>query len=239
VTEVLPDLRARQAPAGSVFALAVTDLEIARDTAAAQAVRRPRARQPVDDASLDPLTRGRLSHMVLAALHRLPNHARSEHFVDAELRLCGYDPEDPRLAQTRIDLAAFLQSPLGKSVAQLDPSARRHELPFLLRFDIAPHIATVSGQIDLVYWHDDAPVILDYKHAHAADTPANAYTTQLDAYAYAVAELCAYDGPIRTQLVFLKDPHTSKVKVRERTVTAAMRKEFREAALNTMSFLTQ
>ena len=145
----------------------------------------------------------------------------------------------PHAILTRIDLAAFLQSPLGKSVAQLDPSARRHELPFLLRFDIAPHIATVSGQIDLVYWHDDAPVILDYKHAHAADTPANAYTTQLDAYAYAVAELCAYDGPIRTQLVFLKDPHTSKAKVRERTVTAAMRKEFREAALNTMSFLTQ
>jgi ATP-dependent exoDNAse (exonuclease V) beta subunit len=171
------------------------------------------------DATLDPLTRGRISHMVLANLHRAAAHESRDAFINAELRLCGYDPGDPRLETVRDDLVTFLTSPLGRHVEALPAAQRRHEMPFVLPFAVDAYSATLSGQIDLLYWDGDEPVIVDFKHAHAKTTAVDAYATQLDAYAMAVARLCHIDGPIRARLVFLRD----RAQTRERVVTHAMR----------------
>lgn len=217
------DYRIGAAPAGSRFALTVTDLENALSENAGwqrHAVgKSANADDVAVDATLDPLTRGRISHMVLANLHRVGAHKTREEFINAELQLCGYDPEDPRLEDVRNDLQSFLTSPLGLKVAALPPEQRRHEMPFVLPFEVDGYTATISGQIDLLYWDDDAPVIVDFKHAHAKNTAEDAYATQLDAYAMAVARLCDVDGPISTSLVFLRD----RAQTRNRMVTHAMR----------------
>ncbi len=215
----LRDLRVTSAPAGTRFVLSVTDLENAIAPADATQAQFRRSAAWSLDVSLDPLARGRLTHMVLAAMHRLHRHPSLDRFINAELRICGYDPDDPRLVDVRDDIQAFLTSPLGREVSQLPPEARRHEMPFVLPFTVGSYTATVSGQIDLVYWSGSEPVIVDYKHAHAASTPTDAYAVQLDAYALAIARLCGTAGPIRTRLVFLRD----RAAVRDRVVTEAMR----------------
>ncbi len=216
------DHRITTLPAGTRFALTVTDLEVALSESTGEAWQRrglAAAGGREGDATLDPLTRGRISHMVLANLHRVSAHANRDAFIDAELRLCGYDPGDPRLEAVRDDLLTFLTSPLGSHVAALPAAQRRHEMPFVLPFTVDAYTATVSGQIDLLYWDGNEPVIVDFKHAHAKTTAEDAYATQLDAYAMAVARLCGVDGPIRARLVFLRD----RAQMRERVVTHAMR----------------
>ena len=216
------DHRIKMLPPGTRFALTVTDLEVALAESSAGASPR-RTVAPAEgregDATLDPLTRGRISHMVLANLHRAPAHPSRDAFINAELRLCGYDPGDPRLEVVRDDLLTFLASPLGAHVAGLPSGARRHEMPFVLPFNVDAYTATLSGQIDLLYWDGDEPVIVDFKHAHARNTAEDAYATQLDAYALAVARLCGIDRPIRARLVFLRD----RAQIRERVITHAMR----------------
>lgn len=227
-TKVAPpyaDHRLGAAPKGTRFALTVTDLEVALSEGTRTVWHRRNAATAdgsAADASLDPLTRGRISHMVLANLHRCALHPSRDAFIEAELRLCGYDPSDPRLSAVRGDLVTFLTSPLGLHVAALPVEQRRHEMPFVLPFQVGEHKATVSGQIDLLYWDGKAPVILDFKHAHAKNTAEDAYATQLDAYAMAVARLCKVDGPVTTKLVFLRD----RAQTRERVVTHAMRQRF-------------
>lgn len=157
------------------------------------------------DPPLDPLARGRLAHVILAALHRRVEHRSDEAFVDAELEGAGYAPDDERLAELRRDVLAFLVSAEGRAIARLSPEARRHELPFQISLAAPQHEVLLHGQLDLLYWDEEGPVIVDYKHAHAPGEGLMAYWTQLDAYALAVEGMCEVTGTIRARLVFLRD----------------------------------
>jgi hypothetical protein len=140
-------------------------------------------------------------------------------FVDEELARAGCDPTASELAEIRGDVIAFLASPLGRKLRALPSDARRPELPFQLKVDAPPHACLLQGQFDLLYWDDGGPVVLDYKYARASAASLASYQLQLDTYALAAAELCNFAGPVRTQLVFLRDraaPH-------ERMVTPALR----------------
>jgi len=176
------------------------------------------------DPPIDPLTRGRLAHAVLAGLDRLPAAAGSSAFIVSEIRRAGYDPGDERLADVRDDVAAFLASPLGHTIAALSPADRRVELPFFSDVDADPYRATLTGQIDLLYWDAQGPIIVDYKHAHGSEPLLASYGLQLDTYALAVAQLLKLEGEVRTRLVFLRDRHQPH----ERLVTPKMRAELKE-----------
>jgi ATP-dependent helicase/nuclease subunit A len=237
--EVLDGARPPEAAPGSVFALPVT----AFDTFD-QCPRRgywlhdlrlpeprgedPRLRWPADDdrdPPLDPLSRGRLAHEVLAALERCGSLAAVESFVDTEISRRGYDVTDSRLADVRRDLLRFLRSAVGERLLELGVANRRHELPFRLTVDAHPFVVLLHGQIDLLYW-DDGPVVLDYKHAGAGAGGLSRYATQLDAYALAVERLCGRAGDIRTRLLFLRDQHEPF----DRVVTPAMRRDLEARA---------
>jgi len=223
-----------EAATGSTFALPVTALEtfdqcprrgfFVHDLRLPEPLEEdPRLRWSADDdrdPALDPLSRGRLAHEVLAAMDRCSSSANTESFVDAEISLRGYDAGDPRLADVRRDLLRFLRSPVGERLLELGSDSRRHELPFRLTVDAAPYVVLIHGQIDLLYW-DDGPVVLDYKHARASSKGLDPYATQLDAYALAVAKLCGVSGDVRTRLLFLRDLHAPF----ERVVTPVMRRD--------------
>jgi hypothetical protein len=225
----------RPAPPGSVFALPVTSLETFL-----QCARRgflvhdlrvpeptfadPRLRWPaIDDRDppLDALTRGRLAHSILAVLERCPTAEDAVAFVDRELSTAGYDPADARLDDVRRDVQAFIQSETGRTLLALGPERRRHELPFQLALPAGDWVAVLHGQIDLLVWDEDGPLVIDYKHARAGSPGLEAYRIQLEAYALAAERLCEVDDDVRARLVFLKDRGTPP----EFVVTAAMRRE--------------
>lgn len=200
-------------PAGTHFELTVTQLETLANPVASGSLEqaahwqaRAALAHPDRDPPLDPLQRGRLAHAVLAAVERRIEQPSVAVFIAAELRQAGYDPADPRLLGVQADLLHFLESPLGRLILKLDPAQRRHELPFQLAVAASPYRVTLHGQIDLLYWDNEGPVVVDFKHAHAATTDLGPYETQLNAYALATAKLCQVGGdPIRTRLVFLRD----------------------------------
>lgn len=153
---------------------------------------------------LDPLSRGRLAHSVLAALHRRTDHQSHGSFVAAELRSLGYDPDDQRLAELRRNLLAFVESALGQRLLALGPRQRRHELPFRLSLPAGRFELVVSGQMDLLFWENALPVVLDFKHAKQTSRSLADHTTQLDAYAMAASRLCGVAPPVQTYLVLLR-----------------------------------
>ncbi|MBI3180015.1 MAG: PD-(D/E)XK nuclease family protein, partial [Deltaproteobacteria bacterium] len=223
---------ARPAPVGTRFVLSVTGLETH-----VQCLRRGlfvhalglsepgfgerTLRWPTDDEReppLDPRARGRLAHAVLAALPGLDG-GEPEAFVEEQLRLLGHDPRDSRLAEVREDTLVFLRSPLGRRLAAMDAGERRHELPFTIDVKAPPYTAVLHGQIDLLYWDKDIPVIVDYKHAKAEGAGPAAHAIQLDAYALAVERLCGATGDITARLVFLRERGEPLVRV----VTPQMR----------------
>ncbi len=118
--------------------------------------------------------------------------------------MAGFAADDSRLADVREDVAHFLASPLGTQLVALPAAVRRHELPFAMPLVAEPYVATLHGQIDLLAWDMEGPILVDYKHAHQSHDIAS-YLLQLNAYAAAVAQLCDFEGPIRSYLVFLRD----------------------------------
>ena len=212
---------------GTHFAITVTELEraVLPATSAERVGGLPRA-SAAAPAILNPLDRGRLAHAVLAGLERRVTHASSVSFVASELQRAGFDPEHADLQELTADVLSFLESPLGAAVTRLDASARRHELPFQLGLAVEPYHVTLHGQIDLLFWDSEGPVVVDFKHARADPGSLAAYELQLSAYALAVAKMCQISGPIRTRLVFLRDrgrPH-------DHIVTADMRAAVAHAA---------
>ncbi|OGQ91068.1 MAG: hypothetical protein A2289_05230 [Deltaproteobacteria bacterium RIFOXYA12_FULL_58_15] len=183
-----------------------------------------RLRWPADDdrdPPLDPLSRGRLAHEVLSALDRAAVAGSREGFVDAEIALHGYDPSDPRLADVRRDVLMFLRSSLGERLLGLGGEARRHEMPFRLAIAADPFVAVLHGQIDLLFWDEHGPMVLDYKHARGGPAGVTPFGMQLDAYALAVERLLGVAGDIRTSVVFLRGGG----KAFDRLVVPGMRRE--------------
>ncbi len=229
---LLAQARPQRASPGTRFVLPVTELEsyvqcLRRGALVHQLglreeniQSRRRAQELQGEDPIDPLARGRLAHAVLAAMDR--HVAPARRFIDGELLAAGYDPTDPRLADLVLDLEAFLGSQLGQELVRLGAARRRHELPFQIAFEASPYTAVVHGQMDLVYWDDEGPVVVDFKHAKSSGPGLAAYATQLAAYATALASLTGDPGPVRTRLVFLKD-HTRPPL--NRLVTLEMRAE--------------
>jgi len=144
---------------------------------------------------------GTLAHRLLELLPlRLEPQKRS-----AELsRLLALEGEDPDRHGEIVDVAcAFLDSPLGRRMAQAREEHLRRELPFTLRL-AAPDGLTLllRGQIDALLLEPDAATVVDYKLSQARD-PAR-YAAQLDAYALAARELLQGALPVRTGIVFLR-----------------------------------
>ena len=187
------------------------------------------------DPPINPLERGRLAHGILAVLHRRSSFPSDEAFVDAELSAAGFRSDDERLGDVRADVIAMLNSQLGQQLIAVGPEARRHEMPFELAVGGAEHLGIVRGQIDLLYWDDAGPVVIDFKHAKAGEQSSEPYANQLDAYALAVARLCELpaDATVRTRLVFLR----GAPKVVERDVTEAMRDAWRTRVANVVASL--
>jgi ATP-dependent exoDNAse (exonuclease V) beta subunit len=123
----------------------------------------------------------------------------------AELeRLLALEGEDPSQHGEVLDAAcAFLDSPLGRRMADARPSLLYREQPFTLRLSGpgAPELL-LRGQIDALLLERDAATVVDYKLSQARD-PAR-YAAQLDAYALAAAELVQGALPVRTGIVFLR-----------------------------------
>lgn len=173
------------------------------------------------DGSLDPMSRGRLAHGILAAIEGLAHASSLDAFIDAELARAGFDPKEPRLSDIRADVSAFILSPLGRRIVAKGSANLRPELPFQLSVPGRPRVL-LNGQMDLLMWDDGAPVVVDYKHARRNVAALSTYNVQLDAYAAASAQLCGYEGPVRTMLVFLRDRRAPLL----REVTVAMQQEF-------------
>jgi DNA-binding transcriptional ArsR family regulator len=138
-----------------------------------------------------------------------------------EGRRARYELADPRLADVRQDVQAFIQSQTGRALLELGTDHRRHELPFQLALPAGESRAVLHGQLDLLVWDEGGPLVIDFKHARSGGPGFEAYQIQLQAYALAVERLCEVDGDIRTRLAFLKE----RGPPRELTVTAAMRRE--------------
>ena len=161
---------------------------------------------PASAGGLSVKAQGILAHAVLAALERQPQHARLADFVTAELRGEGLELGRADVDEVASVVRRFLTSRLGQCLLACPPERRRHELPFRWHLAAPPYKVAVRGQIDLVYWQDDAPVVVDYKFASAGAGDLGQYLMQLDLYGCAIADLCGWSGPVRTQLVFLRDP---------------------------------
>ncbi len=182
--------------------------------------------QPSGETELEPRLRGHLVHRVLSAVAHLDAHPDAEHFVTAQLEIAGFAPTMSAVAGLHADLVAFLTSAAARPMLKVPTEHRRHELPFVLRVPHPTYQLTLRGQLDLVYWDNEGPVIVDYKHAHEDAATREAYFFQLDAYAVAVSQMCQIEGPIRTQLVYLRDrqsPHQHlATDARRRAVETAM-----------------
>ena len=178
--------------------------------------------------TLDPQALGSLVHEVLA--HWSPpqhiNEAADAAVVEAWLRHRGLASDAASYAQVRGDLLAFGRSPLGMRLRGLGAAARRHELPFALEADAAGVRGVLRGQIDLLAWDDGAPWVVDFKYALRRPDEAD-YLRQLDAYAWAAAELCGHRGVVRCHLVYLREANvvTEHVATFERQAAVRARLE--------------
>lgn len=174
--------------------------------------------------TLDPQALGSLVHEVLA--HWSPpqhiDEAADANVVEAWLRHRGLDADATSYAQVRGDLLAFGRSPLGMRLRELGSAQRRHELPFVLEADAAGTRGVLRGQIDLLAWDAGAPWVVDFKYALRRPNDA-AYLRQLDAYAWAAAELCGHQGSVRCCLVYLREANAVTEHVATPERQAAMR----------------
>src|SRR5207248_5455893 len=144
---------------------------------------------------------GTLAHRLLELVPlRLDAEARR-----AELsRLMEISGEDPSRHTEVLDAAcAFLDSPLGRRMAQAPPERLQRELPFTLRIESPEVEALVRGQIDALLIDGEGATVVDYKLSQARDP--QHYAAQLDAYALAARELLrAAPLQVRTGIVFLR-----------------------------------
>lgn len=148
-----------------------------------------------------PTALGTLAHRLLELVPlRLEGEARR-----AELaRLLELSGEDPEAHGELLDAAsAFLDSPLGRRMAQARREHLKRELPFILRLegDRGAEVF-VRGQIDALLLDQGAATVVDYKLSQARD-PAR-YAAQLDAYALAASELTEGAVAVRSGIVFLR-----------------------------------
>ena len=184
--------------------------------------REPGPADPLESA----IALGTLAHRLLElAPLRLDGAARR-----AELtRLLALEGEDPAEHAEVLDAAcAFLDSPLGRRMAEAPPDRLRRELPFALRLapEGGPELL-LRGQIDALLLDGGAATVVDYKLSQARD-PAR-YAAQLDAYALAASELVERSVPVRSGIVFLRTkgaPFVEKAaadpsEIRSRLLTAA------------------
>ena len=157
---------------------------------------------PLGDEPGSPVTAlGTLAHRLLELVPLRLEPARRREELERTLLLEG---EDPAAHAEVLDAAcAFLDSPLGRKMADARPGRVHREQPFALRLSRgdAPELL-VRGQIDALLVDDEVTVV-DYKLSQARDTAR--YAAQLDAYALAAHELLAEaPRPVRTGIVFLR-----------------------------------
>ncbi|MFN2547056.1 MAG: UvrD-helicase domain-containing protein [Myxococcales bacterium] len=144
---------------------------------------------------------GTLAHRLLelAPLRLDPEGRRAE-----LARLLELEGEDPARHAEVIDAAcAFLDSDLGRRMAQAPSDRLRRELPFVLR--IAPERGPellLRGQIDALLLDGGKATVVDYKLSQSRD-PAR-YAAQLDAYALAATEMVERAVPVSSGIVFLR-----------------------------------
>jgi ATP-dependent exoDNAse (exonuclease V) beta subunit len=167
---------------------------------------------------------GTLAHRLLElAPLRLDPAARR-----AELRrLLEVEGEDPAGHAEVVDAACeFLDSDLGRRMAQAPADRLRRELPFALRIagDGGPDLL-LRGQIDALLLDGGRATVVDYKLSQARD-PAR-YAAQLDAYALAATEMVERSVPVTSGIVFLRTKGTPFV---ERTAPDAAGTRARLAA---------
>jgi ATP-dependent exoDNAse (exonuclease V) beta subunit len=196
-------------PAETRFVLPVTQIEtyiecVTRGHLKHQMQLDTQIRRVGQDEGKDARERGQLAHAVLAALDFVPEYATLEAFVDAQLQVQGSNPED--LQTVKEDLLAFLSTDLGQRI--LRSQRRHHELPFTLKLAAEPYEILVPGQIDLLFWDGDVPVLVDYKYADAGGSASTKYLSQLEIYALAIWRMLGdrvmQGGKITALLVFLR-----------------------------------
>lgn len=188
---------ALEAAAGADGALdAAPNLHVAADTD-------PRACAQDRYKERSARAQGELVHAILAAWERHSQHDSLAGFIEAELAHAGVGLQSATAIAIRSDLLAWLQSPAGKWFQKLAPQQRRVELPFALRASNASVCAELVGRIDLLVWENDAPVVVDFKHAFVRGEQ-SAYHHQLAAYAWAAGRLCDYVGPVQARLMYLR-----------------------------------
>lgn len=224
VPRVAPPTR-RTAPPGTAFRVTVTALAQADMPAeqqvhmaeqgvdkgmdAAVALGRPAAPGALPDALAAPdaplpaAVQGEVAHGILACIGELTDFASEAAFVADGLGRFGYAADDSRLDDVRRNVTAFLRSALGRRIACLPAEARRQEMPFQLVLPCGAYKAVLHGQLDLAFWDSAGLTIVDYKHARPGPHD-DGYLRQLDAYAYAMAELCGVEGDVTCYLVYLK-----------------------------------
>src|SRR5207248_2810315 len=127
---------------------------------------------------------GTLAHRLLELAPLQLDRAARRAELERAVALEGHDPAEQGAV---LDAASdFLDSALGRRMAQARPERLRRELPFTLRLPGDPE-AIVRGQIDALLLDDGAATVIDYKLSQARDLAR--YEAQLDAYALAAHEL--------------------------------------------------
>jgi ATP-dependent exoDNAse (exonuclease V) beta subunit len=160
-----------------------------------------------DDDPARATARGTLAHAMLAEADlAAPPLERRAQLEAAALRR-GYDPRSPAVRRILGEVARFVESPAGRTLAALQPrGALLREVPFLLRLGEASGPACyLVGAVDALALDARARVatVVDYKYAVPRPGAAERYRWQLLAYALAAGR--AHPGyTVRARLQFLR-----------------------------------
>ena len=124
----------------------------------------------------------------------MQNHRRNMGRDDAVLR-----------DQTSFLTDDFLSSAIGRLILSIRQEERFYEHPLRMVLKEENNSCTINGQLDLLFLHNEQPVIVDYKYAKQSPKNIDAYFFQLKIYSLMVAELLDYQEDIRIVLLFLRE----------------------------------
>ena len=120
----------------------------------------------------------------------------------------GFDPKAREASEVLQWVEGFMRTAFAARLAAADPERVHRELPFLLQLcrGKGPEVF-LKGKIDLLF-EDEAgfATLLDYKTSVRNPEGLTAYSFQLASYALAARRLVKESVPLRTGIVFLRDP---------------------------------
>jgi ATP-dependent exoDNAse (exonuclease V) beta subunit len=120
----------------------------------------------------------------------------------------GFDPKAREASEVLQWVEGFMRTAFAARLAAADPERVHRELPFLLQLcrGQGPEVF-LKGKIDLLF-EDEAgfATLLDYKTSARDPGGLTAYSFQLASYALAARRLVKESVPLRTGIVFLRDP---------------------------------